>query len=350
MNGARKLVIADLSNIEGRDQAWLAGESWKLQAFREFDTCKSYMGSIWIDGEAIKAGHRARQPVMLDEDDKGEPIRKGPDLYKLAYGKSFGMDPKDVTKDQRQVGKVQELALGYEGGVGAFVTFATVYNIDLEQLPAKVFDVADPDLVAESRDFLAWTISQKRKTPTMGLSDDAFVACDTLKRAWRRAHPNITNMWADLKATVLAAIDSPGKTFPLRTLKIRRDGAWLRIVLPSGRALCYPSPRIDDGAITYMGMDQYTRKWSRLKTYGGKLFENICQAVARDVMAASMPAIEAHDYEIVLTVHDEVVTEAPDTSAYYADHLASLLAATPDWAPDMPLAAAGFETYRYRKD
>jgi DNA polymerase len=282
----KKLVAADLSNIEGRDQAWLAGEDWKLQAFREFDTCKSYTGSTWLDGDTIKAETLLRKPVLLDEDDKGEPIRKGPDLYKLAYGKSFGLDPKDVTKDQRQVGKVQELALGYEGGVGAFVTFATAYKIDLEELPAKVFDVANPDLVAEARDFLAWTLGQKRKNPTMGLSDDAFVACDTLKRAWRRAHPNIAQMWADLKFTVMQAIDSPGRTYTLRALKIRRDGAWLRIVLPSGRALCYPSPRIDDGTITYMGIDQYTRKWSRLKTYGGKLFEN-CIASGTPVLTRS---------------------------------------------------------------
>lgn len=329
----KKLVVADLSNIEGRDQAWLAGEQWKLQAFRDFD-----------------AG-------------------QGHDLYKLAYSKSFGVAPEDVSKDQRQVGKVQELALGYEGGVGAFVTFAAVYRIDLEELPAKVFDVAEPDLVAEARDFLEWLTVQKGQT--FGLSDDAFVACDVLKRAWRRAHPAITSLWADLKNTALEAIDSPGKTVvvgprefdqygrlyepaPRAPLKVRRDGNWLRIVLPSGRALCYPAPRIEQvngkDTVTYMGLNQYTRKWERLKTYGGKLFENVCQAVARDVMGHNMPAIEAAGYEIVLTVHDEVLSEAPDTDEFNAEHLASLLAANPPWAPDMPLAAAGFETYRYKKD
>jgi len=312
----KKLAVADLSNIEGRDQAWLAGEAWKLDAFRAFDN---------------GTGH---------------------DLYKLAYGKSFGVKPEDVTKDQRQVGKVQELALGYEGGVGAFVTFAAAYRIDLEELPAKVFEVADTDLVAEARDFLEWLRGQKGQT--FGLSDDAFVACDVLKRAWRAAHPAIASMWGDLRRAVLEAIDSPGKVVNVRMLKVRRDGNWLRIVLPSGRALCYPAPRIEEAngkdTITYMGIDQYTRKWQRLKTYGGKLFENICQAVARDVMGHNMPAIEAASYEIVLTVHDEVITEATDTDDYTHEHLASLLAANPPWAPDMPLAAAGFETYRYKKD
>lgn len=319
----KKLVVADLSNIEGRDQAWLAGEQWKLQAFRDFDA---------------GTGH---------------------DLYALAYAKSFGVTPEEVMVNKktgdgsmRQIGKVQELALGYEGGVGAFVTFAAAYGIDLEDLPTKVLPAADDELVAEARDFLAWLVGQKGQT--FGLSDDAFVACDVLKRAWRRAHPAIASMWRDLRDAAVNAIESPGKTFPVRALKLRRDGNWLRIVLPSGRALCYPSPRVDEvngkDTVTYMGIDQYSRKWSRLKTYGGKLFENVCQAAARDVMGHNMPAIEAADYEIVLTVHDEVITEAPDCDKFNAEHLASLLAANPPWAPDMPLAAAGFETYRYKKD
>jgi DNA polymerase len=308
----RKLVIADLSNIEGRDQAWLAGEQWKLQAFRDFD-----------------AG-------------------AGPDLYKLAYGKSFGVPASAVTKDQRQVGKVQELALGYEGGVGAFVTFASAYSIDLEDLAAKVLPVAPAWAVDEAASFHEWTEREAR--PTFGLSRDAFVACDAVKRTWREAHAAISSYWPELRATVTEAIENPGVTLPCRRLKVRRDGSWLRIGLPSGRALCYPSPQVIDGAITYMGVNQYSRKWSRLTTYGGKLFENVCQAVARDVMAHNMPAIEAAGYQIVLTVHDEVICEAPDQPEFNADHLASLLAANPPWAPDMPLAAAGFECYRYRKE
>lgn len=345
----KKLAVADLSNIEGRDQAWLAGETWKLKAFEAFDTVLTKSGQ-WLTGAELKAAYLRHEYPDLELDSKGEPVRKGPDLYKMAYGKSFGMDPKDVTKDQRQVGKVQELALGYEGGVGAFVTFATAYTIDLEELPAKVFEVADPELVREARDFLEWTTKQKRKSPTMGLSDDAFVACDTLKRAWRRAHSKISGLWPALKAAVIEAIESPGKTVTLGVLKIRRDGAWLRIVLPSGKALCYPNPRVDEGVISYMGMDQYTRKWSRLKSYGGKFFENICQRVAREVMGDNMPAIEAYGYAIVTSVHDELPTEAPDTPEFNHRHLSALLATNPDWAPDMPLAAAGFESYRYKKD
>lgn len=308
----RKLVVADLSNIEGRDAAWLAGEEWKLQAFRDFD-----------------AG-------------------TGPDLYKLAYGKSFGVKPEAVTKDQRQIGKVQELMLAYEGGVGAFITGAATYRFDVEEMAAKVLPALPSWALEEASSFYEWTVKQKR--PTFDLTKNGFVACDAVKRAWRLANGEISGYWPELRDTVAMAIDAPGTTFQCRRLKVRRDGAWLRVGLPSGRAICYPSPALVDGAITYMGMNQYSRQWSRLKSYGGKLFENVCQSVARDVMAANMPLIEKAGYAIVLTVHDEVICEAPDSDEFNADHLSSLLAATPSWAPDMPLAAAGFETYRYKKD
>ncbi len=308
----KKMVVADLSNIEGRDQAWLAGEEWKLEAFRDFD-----------------AG-------------------AGPDLYKLAYSKSFGIKPESVTKDQRQVGKVQELALGYAGGVGAFVTFAAAYRIDLEDLGKKVLPYAPEWALTESQGFYEWTKVQKR--PTFDLSRDAFVACDALKRGWREAHHNIASYWSELQESALAAIEQPGRTIECRRVKVRRDASWLRVGLPSGRAICYPSPQVVDGDITYMGMNQYSRRWCRLKTYGGKIFENVCQAVARDVMTANMPLIEAAGYEIVLSVHDELICEAPDSDEFNAAHLSGLLAMNPAWAPDMPLAAAGFETFRYRKE
>ena len=307
-----KLVVADLSNIEGRVQSWLANEEWKLKAFRDFDA------------------------------------KTGPDLYKLAYSKSFGIKPEAVTDDQRQIGKVQELALGYEGGVGAFATFAGAYGINLDNLADKVLLDAPTDAVAKADGFLVWF--KKDKKSRYGLSDDAFVACDVLKRMWRDAHPNIANYWAALKDLAIKALVNRGNTFNELGLKVRASKNWLVLGLPSGRALCYPAPKVEDGnKITYMGIDQYTRKWTRISTHGGKLFENLCQAVARDIMAANMPLIEAAGYQIVLSVHDEIIAEAPDEPQYNAKHLASLLAANPSWAPDIPLAAAGFETYRYKK-
>lgn len=321
----KKLVVSDLSNIEGRDQAWLAGEAWKLQAFRDFDT-------------------------IIGQDDKGKDIRKGHDLYKLAYAKAFGIRPEDVDGHMRQIGKVMELAMGYEGGVGAFVTFAAGYGMSITELADVAWNAIPQDILSEANSGLAW--AKKNKRSTFGLSDREWVVCDSLKRMWRYAHPNITAMWKELGDAVRRAVNQSGTTVDVRGLLIRRDGSWLRIRLPSGRYLCYPSPHVehDSGQISYMGMNQYSRKWSRLKTYGGKLFENICQAVARDVLAHNMALIEDAGYEIVLTVHDEVICETPDSDEFNVKHLSSLLATNPPWAPDMPLAAAGFETYRYRKD
>lgn len=309
----KKLVVADLSNIEGRVLAWLAGEEWKLQAFRDFD-----------------AGN-------------------GHDLYKLAYAKSFGIAPEDVTKDNRQIGKVQELALGYEGGVGAFLTFAAAYNIDLEAMGEQAVESIPQPILNEANSALAWTKLNKR--PTFGLTDRAWLVCDSFKRAWRYGHPAIASFWKELQEAAVLAVSRPGVTFTCRMLKLRRDGAWLRIRLPSGRFLCYPSPQVDEtGKLSYMGVNQYSRKWSRLKTYGGKLAENVTQAASRDVLAGNMPAIEAAGYQIVLSVHDENITEADDRDEFNAGHLAGLMATTPTWADDLPLAAAGFEAYRYRKD
>src|SRR5690606_2073238 len=175
-------------------------------------------------------------------------------LYKLAYAKAFGVRPEDVDKDLRQIGKVMELALGYEGGVGAFLTFAAAYGIDLEDMGEQAFESLPTDLKAEAIRFYAWCREQKRST--VGLTEQAFVVCDTFKRSWRRAHPMVSSLWRELGDAVVLAVFQPGTTVIVRKLKVRRDGSWLRIGLPSGRNLCYPSPRVDDGKFSYMGMDQ----------------------------------------------------------------------------------------------
>lgn len=309
----KKLVVADLANIEGRGIAWLAGEAWKLDAFREYD-----------------AG-------------------TGPDLYKLAYAKAFAIQHQDVVKDQRQIGKVMELMLGYEGGVGAFLTGAATYGIDLDAMAEAAWPSIPEEVKREAQGFLDWRKAQK--LGQFGLADKTFIVCDALKRLWRAAHPEISTWWKELDEAARRAILSSGVTVPARMVKFRRDGAWLRCGLPSGRALCYPSPAVDEhGKVSYMGINQYSRKWQRLKTYGGKLAENITQAMSRDVLASSMQATENAGYQIVLTVHDELITEAPDTDAFNPDHLANIMAAVPSWAEGLPLAAAGFESYRYRKE
>lgn len=309
----RKFCQADLSNIEGRVAAWLAGEGWKLQAFRDFD-----------------AG-------------------VGPDLYKVAYAKAFAILAAEVTKDQRQIGKVMELMLQYQGGVGAFLTGAATYRIDLDAMARAAWPSVPADVRDEAEGFWEWTLEQKR--PTFGLTQPVFMACDALKRLWRRAHPRIETIWYELEDAARTALGQPGRIVEVRgKLKFRAVPGWLQVRLPSGRNLCYPSARVEaDGSITYMGFDQYTRQWKRIGTYGGKFLENFTQATSCDQLAGCMPSIEAAGYPIVLSVHDELITEPEDSPRFTSDHLADLMCADLGWNTGLPLAAAGEEMHRYRK-
>lgn len=309
----KKLVIADLSNIEGRFAAWVAGEEWKCRAFRDFDN------------------------------------GIGADLYKVAYAKAFNITPEAVTKDQRQIGKVMELMLQYEGGVGAFLTGAASYKIDLDEMAEAAWPVIPAFVKDKAINY--WLYCQEQKISTFDLKQKTFVVCDALKRMWRAAHPKISGMWPALREAMTNAYNRPGEEFFAERVSIRRDGSWTKIRLPSGRYLCYPSVKINDkGELSYMGVNPYTRQWGRIKTYGGKLFENICQGGARDVMTANMPMIDEFGFSIVLTVHDELITEAPDSDAFTAQKLSDFMSHNPEWAKGLPLAAGGFEAYRYRKD
>jgi len=270
-----KLVIADLSNIEGRMLAWLAGEDWKLEAFRDFDR---------------GIGH---------------------DIYKIMAGSVLGKDPKDVTKDERQIsGKIPELACGFQGSVGAFAAMGAAYGVSLPE-------------------------------------DKALA----IVKAWRSKNPNIAKLWYDCERAARNAIRNPGEVYRAGRLAFRRMGGWLRMRLPSGRYLCYFQPEVDDdGRLSYMGQNQYTRKWERLNTYGGKFTEQSTQAASRDILAAGLKAAEAEGYNPVLHVHDEIICETPDDPSFSADGLAALMSRGTQWSVGLPLAAAGFETYRYRKD
>lgn len=277
----RKLVVADLSNIEGRTAAWLAGEQWKLQAFRDYD-----------------AG-------------------VGPDLYLLTAGGILGIRPDEVSKDQRQsYGKTSELACNYQGAVGAFQTMAAMFGL-------------------EFTDEKAWEIV----------------------RGWRAKNPNIVALWEQLQTAAWNAVTGGGE-HSAGKIVFEKWKNWLKMHLPSSRVLCYAAPSIIEdpkkkgrSVISYMGLNSYTRRWQRLTTYGGKLFENANQAVARDVIAHGLELADDAGFSPVLTVHDEIICETLDTPNYSVDRLAAFLSRVPDWADDsLPLSAAGFEGYRYRKD
>lgn len=294
------LMAADFSNIEGRGLAWAAGEAWKLQAFRDYD-----------------AGI-------------------GPDLYVLAYAKTFGIPVEDVTDEMRQIGKVMELAFGYGGALGAFVTMVKTY-------PSVKFT---PDLVK------VWNTG------------------------WRTAHARTKAYWYALENAAIAATDNEGTMHsagaPGNEVIFRKLGSFLWCRLPSGRPLCYPYPEVREvetpwgelkRALTYKTLlDSQARKkakivpdptnkgeWWRISTYGGSLSENIVQALSRDVLAEAMLRIDA-TFPIVFHVHDEIVAEVPDTSA--ADSLKrfeQLMCERPAWAQDFPIVAKGWRGKRYRK-
>jgi DNA polymerase len=306
------LAVSDLSNIEGRVAAWLAGEEWKLDAFRAYD--------------------------------KGE----GPDLYIAAYAKAFRVSTDSVDKQQRQVGKVMELALQYEGGVGAFVTFAMVYRLNLDDLADVAWPVIPEAVKERANANLVW--AKKSKRSMLGLSDRTWLVCEALKLLWRDAHPAIGGIWKPLQQACVRAVETKETTI-LGKMTVQMRGNWLTIKMPSGRSLSYPGPTVSEkGVLSYYGVHQYTRRWQLLSTYGGKIFENATQFVARDVMAANMPRIENAGFDLLLSVHDELITETEDTGQPVDNKLSLLLATRPHWAPDLPLSAGGFTAPRYRKD
>lgn len=238
---------------------------------------------------------------------------------------------------------------GYGGGVGAMVAAGSSYGFSLEELAQDIWHTLPEDKIAEADTFLEWMIKQKRGT--FGLSREAFVTADVLKRLWREANPNIVKMWKKLEDAAIQATCQPGvKVWCGKKLCFIRKGNWLRMRLPSGRFLVYPAPRVEkDGTLTFLGNNTYTRKWGRNSTYSGKLAENACQAVARDVLYDAMEVAEARGYLTVLHVHDEIVAEAPDTNDFTIDGLNDILVTSSAWTKGLPLAAAGFESYRYKK-
>lgn len=305
------LEAADLANIEGRGLVWLAGERWKLRAFADYD-----------------AG-------------------RGPDLYVRAYAAAFNIAPAAVGKAERQIGKVMELALGYQGGVGAFLTFAAVYRMDLTKLAMQVRAVVDDAEWATGVRAYEWAVDNGRDT--YGLTEEVFAACAILRNRWRAAHPSVVEFWKACEQAFRLAIEAEeGAVFSAGAhIRVTRRNGWLLVRLPSGRFLCYLAPRIEeDGSITYAGVNQLTKRWSRIKTYGGKIVENITQAVARDILAEGMLDAESEGHAIVLSVHDEAISERADD----IEPLAAILARPRAWALDIPLAAKGFTAQRYRKD
>ena len=269
-----RFMVADFSAIEARVIAWLAGEKWRMQVFAA-----------------------------------------GGDIYCASASKMFGVpvEKHGINGHLRQKGKIAELALGYQGGIGA--------------------------LKAMGADKL-------------GLTDDELQEIVT---SWRLASPHIKQLWYDVGSAAIEAVRERTTVSPRHGITFAYKGGMLFIRLPSGRKLTYVRPKIeidpayDRAGLTYEGSDQASGNWTRLRTYGGRLVENIIQAVARDCLAVAIKRIEAENYNIVMHIHDEVVIERPDDTCNL-QHICEIMGRPIQWAPGLILTADGYITDYYKKD
>jgi len=185
---------------------------------------------------------------------------------------------------------------------------------------------------------------------SMGALDMGLTAGELqpLVNAWRSANPNIVRFWYEVDN---AAIQAVGERIPTETHGIRFEcqSEWLFITLPSRRRLAYYKPQIgvnrfNKPCVTYMGVEK--KRWMRIESYGGKWVENICQSVARDLLAYSLRTLS--DYNIVMHIHDEVVIESAEDVK--VETVCELMSRLPDWAAGLVMGADGFTSNFYRKD
>ncbi len=338
-----ELVVADYSNIEGRILAWVADEAWKL------------------------AGYFAA--------DRGEQA----DGYRILFSRFFGIALELVDDFMRQIGKVVDLSMGYMGGVGAFVTMAAGYKIDLDTLPALVFPTATEEQLKKARK--AW----KRAFLTgedHELECRTYMACDVLKQVYRAANKKIYETGRAVGKACIDALREPGTSYNVAKCSIWATGSFLIIQLPSGRRLLYAKAKLEyeqqiDPETQEMKQYEYItyltargKGWIRERAWAGLFIENIVQAIAADVLrgalrlvhadSVSVPAVrnylefvEGAETAIALHVHDEIACDVP-VGSYPVKRLidtmtAKLLAATA-WLRGLPLAAKGWCGPVYKKD
>lgn len=345
------LLVADYSGIEGAAAAWEADETWKVRAM--FDLIAD--------------------PNL-------------PDLYRRAAAGIFDCPVEQLGKKdvRRQVGKVSELSLQYQGGVGAFRSMARNYNLKIDPVYEPVWQAADEERREKAVKRYEACVARSEPT-TKVLSREAWLAAELVKVGWRATHPAIVARWNGLEDAIRAAIEQPGTVQHVgRCAYVVKMGfLWCR--LPSGRCLAYGSPRLraqvwvrrtgvdasevmprDEAeklalkgeltiereakkAATALGVNSVTKKWERFALYGGLAFENIVQAIARDLLANGIRKSEAAGYPVIGHVHDEIITEVPRGFGDVGEY-ERLICELPAWAGGLPLTASGWRGKRYRKD
>lgn len=298
----KKLVVADYSAIEGRILAWLAKETWKLEAYAN-----------------------------------------GGDLYVLTYNRMFGL-PADakISPDQRAVGKVLDLSMGYEGGVGALATMAEAYGVDLQDIGEAAWRNSPQHIKDRAMGLLRFA---KERKALRGMDEELYAKLESAKLSWREASPKTSHLWKLYGQAALSAMASPGDTFQAGRCKFVYKARILAVTLPSGRMIMYAHPRVTDDGIIYRGS-----YGGMVGIYGGKFTENITQAVARDVLARGLVAADAAGFNIVLHIHDEIVAEEDETREGALDELLEAMCRPLSWARGLPLDGSGYESREYRKD
>lgn len=242
-----------------------------------------------------------------------QAFREGKDLYCETASRMFGVpvEKHGINGELRQKGKIATLSCGYQGSAGALKAMGAL---------------------------------------RMGLAEHEL---KPIVDAWRQANPHIVQLWSSVEEAAIAAIASR-QPIRLRNLRFSVEAGILFIELPSGRRLAYVQPRLGENrwggtSITYTGTTT-ARRWGQLETYGGKLVENIVQAIARDLLVTGMHAVAKAGHQIVMHVHDEIVIDEPENSGFTATGACELMSTLPAWAEGLPLDADGYECAYYRKD
>lgn len=252
---------------------------------------------------------------IADEEWRLEVFRNGGDIYCASASQMFHVpvEKHGINGHLRQRGKVAELALGYQGGFGAMKRMDTTGAIPEDEIPAIIHN-------------------------------------------WREASPNICKLWNLYEAAAKTCIKERRTIKTKHGVEFSYTEGVMFIKLPSGRKLSYWKAgveELDDGRehITYMGVNQETKKWGRTETYGGKLVENVVQAIARDCLAEVMLKVEEAGYDIVMHIHDEIVVDVPDEKLDKAKaDISAIMSEAPAWAPGLPLRGDGYTTKHYKKD
>lgn len=245
-------------------------------------------------------------------------FRKGGDIYCATASQMFGVpvEKHGANAELRQKGKIAVLALGYGGGIGA-----------LENMGGSKMGLTE----REEKEII---------------------------QKWRDANPRIVKFWATVEAAAMKALKTGESTTIHRGIEVAKRWGMLTITLPSGRIVCYPRARIgteygdswrgDHEIIEYEGLNQTTKKWEAIRTYGGKLTENIVQSVARDILGIVILRAEAAGLKIVFHIHDEIVVEAEPGQTL--EDVTAIFSQPIDWCKDLPLKGAGYTTPYYLKD